>query len=148
MRSGFAGHSYAGAWLIAVLATASLSGCGGKETEISQAVEEFLPLQTRAIALREARFELADSIRFAQSRLMAMPADAPERAHVEGQIEEFLMRKEQLVARSLALADTVNHSVRHILDNVCRNDADKQTFYNKLNAELKMRGFPVDESTG
>lgn len=148
MRSGFPRHFRAGSWLIIVFATASILGCAGKEAKISHAVDDFLPLQTRAIELREARFELADSIRFAESRLMAMPADTHERAHLQTQIEEFLIRKEELVARSLALADTVNQSVRHILNSVCQSDADKQIFYKKLNAELKLRGFPVDESTG
>lgn len=124
--------------LSAVIALAT--GCGVSDSAISRAVDELMPLETRAIELRHTRFELADSIRFAQERLMSMAADDVARQSIEKRIQEFSLRKEKLVSESLALADTVDQSLRRIL-NTLRSDDDKNRFHEKFNAELRARGL-------
>ncbi len=130
--------------LIAVL----VSGCASKEAEIARVVKEFVPLEARAIDLRQARFALADSIRFAQTRLMELPADSPERAEMDRHISEFLKDKEVLLNQSLALADTVKASIEVLLSGVLQNETDRDRFYKLLNAELKSRGYQVDKPAG
>ena len=64
--------------LLAVLISVSSAGCGSDEQEVEALAERFAVMESRAIDLRERRFELADAIRFATDTLLGS-ADSIEK---------------------------------------------------------------------
>lgn len=136
-RLGFA------AWLALGLAGLGVSGCTeseeGRDSEIPGLVAEFLPLERRAIALREARFALADSLRFATADLQAA-TDPHRRTELEHRLRAMEGRRELLVSESLALADTVRAALVVILEEKLRDRQDRRAFQDQLQAELAAAG--------
>jgi hypothetical protein len=115
------------------------AGCGpaerGQGAEIDGIVAEFLPLERRAMHLREARFALADSIRFATADLLATP-DGAARSGLEARLRGMEARRDLLVDESLAVADTIRAALAVILEEKLPGREDQRAFHGRLQAEL------------
>lgn len=100
-------------------------------------VERMADLECRAITLREQRFALADSIRFAQDTLLR--TKTIDSTRLKDKLHNFLEQKAKLLQVSLLLADTIHSKFDSLRKNVFNTLDDKKTFEQQLKETMEKR---------
>lgn len=100
-------------------------------------VERMADLECRAIALREQRFALADSIRFTQDTLLHTKTE--DSVRLNNKLNIFLKQKETLLQRSLVLADSIHNKFDSLRKYVFIGLDDKKVFEQKLKETMDKR---------
>ena len=122
-----------------LIATAScLYSCD--HSDISDKKAKYIAtLECRAIALREQRFALADSIRFTQDTLLKKNVSI-DTTRLNDKLHFFLQKKEELLQNSLLLADSIHQQLDSLRRSVFTNPDDKKSFDEKLERLIKTNG--------
>ncbi len=129
--------------LLAVLISVSSAGCGSDEQEVEALAERFAVMESRAIDLRERRFELADAIRFATDTLLGS-ADSIVKGRLRERLTTLEGEKQEVLAKSLSLADSLRSRLDSLMRNDLLTDERKQLFREKLEDALKKRGHATE----
>lgn len=105
-----------------------ITSCSTREPEWIKQIDGVAKLYCQAKQLREARFDLADSIRFIQDSLLHQKSRSPETIHRwESNLKLMEERKIQLTSTSRNLSDTI----RVVLYNLTNNmSLDEKRIFN------------------
>jgi hypothetical protein len=99
-------------------------------------LDELVVLHCRSIELKDARFELANEIRFAEDSLLR--ADTLVKVELTKTLEEALIRKKSLAEESHNLADTIRVKMDRVMKEL--NPDEKRIFNDSLIAKSKRAG--------
>ena len=87
-------------------------------------------LECRAISLRNQRFQLANTIRFAEDSILKnLTADSGK---IKSELVLLQQQKESLLQRSLSLSDTIRKQLDSLEKNVFNGAESKQQFNDEL----------------
>ena len=75
----------------------------------------FSNVECRAFAMRELRYALADKIRFAEDSIAHLPPGSIALKNLQSQLKKYQADKENTLAQSLLLADTIKLQLDSIL---------------------------------
>lgn len=124
------------------LAAVIVAGCSSHGNgKVDRAVEGMLPLEARAIDLREERFALANRIRFTQDTLGQTGSDS---ARLQRTLTELTARRDSLLSTSLRLADTLRRRLDSLMSHDLTERDERERFSRKLNEALTKRGYRVE----
>ena len=115
------------------------SSCKTTEGDLQPFVEKFAEVECRAIELREHRFKLADSIRFATDSLLNLNIRV-DSSFLKMKLEKFEQEKTILLQQSLQLADSIQLQLSILRQDVLKDVTKRAVFDDKLNAALQRRG--------
>lgn len=99
-------------------------------------LDELVVLHCRSIELKDARFELANEIRFAEDTLIV--ADTLMKERLTKRLEEALVRKESLAQESHNLADTIRVKMERVIKELSPDE--KRVFNDSVVARTKRAG--------
>lgn len=133
-----------GGLCLALIAFPGCSESGPDDTDVATIAD----MEMRAITLREARFALANEIRYTQDTLLRTDSTAPEAAALNERLQAMAVRKDSLTKASLALADTIKRSLSTIIDPKRYSQEERAEFNERLNEELKRRNGGALPSSG
>ena len=106
---------------------------------VNKLAASFSELECRAFTLREARYALADKIRFTEDSI-SKSADAPaKKIQLQTNLTHYLIEKDNTLAASLRLADTIKTQLDSITKIRLHDTAKTRLFDDALSAELKKK---------
>lgn len=100
---------------------------------------KFSDLECRAYALREERFLLADKMRFAQDSIDDKSTTTFARQKLQDSLKNWLAMKQDILAQSLRLADTIKFQLDSIIKIKLRTQENLKRFDEALTIELSRR---------
>ena len=124
-----------------LLFTNFLFSCTGttsesREPSLEAIVNDFAPLECRAVALREQRFALANQIRFTEDTLRSI-ADKKDTLRLHAILADLNDRRTTTTQQSLQLADSIKHTLDSLMNNYLTTAEEKEKFNEMLHATLK-----------
>ncbi len=101
-------------------------------------LDELSTLHCQSIALKNERFQLADSIRFIQDSIIVNTKSGNDISYYQDHLIELEKRKKILTANSYALSDTIESKMKIVIRDL--NPDEKRIFNDSLNARTKAKG--------
>lgn len=102
-------------------------------------VNSFAPLECSAVRLREARFALANQIRFTEDSLMR-DAGKVDTTRLQKKLHALYLEKEVMGNKSVHLADSIKHTLDSLMLHHLTDKKEREAFNEMLNEALEKMG--------
>ena len=126
--------------MLIALCIFNLISCKSKaEENIKLMATNFSNIECRAFAMRELRYTLADKIRFAEDFIANLLPGSTALKNLQSQLKKYQIDKENTLAQSLLLADTIKLQLDSILKIRLRSPDKIKLFDKALLMEMKKK---------
>ena len=103
-------------------------------------VQLIADLHCEAVALRKARFELADKMRFMEDTLIQAQTSDSAKALLQSKLNDLEPYKDSVVNRSLDLSKVIKFKLDSLIEQEFTEKEQRKEFDAALMAELEKRG--------
>ena len=126
--------------LSAMILIVTFTFCKHDSTEdINKLAASFSDLECRAFTLREHRYALADKIRFTEDSIAKAIYTPAEKVQFQTNLTGYFTEKDNTLAASLRLADTIKNQLDSIIKIRLHDTAKTKLFDDALSAELEKK---------
>lgn len=128
--------------LPAFVAVVLCCGCAEPKDDLTSIdpVVYIADMHCEAVALRKARFQLADSMRFMHDTIMLPETGEERRQKLQQRLDGLEPYKDSIVKRSLTLADHIRTELDSIIHDELEVGEERDRFDRELSELLKERG--------